>query len=168
METELDALRKELLAAFAWRPYPGDDRLALRSPDDDSAAVQRFFQGRDWRDVTRESLLSAPGLDPNGFMAFMTAEGFEYFLPAFLLLALDVGDTFGLADPLCFYLSSPAADAVKPLEERFTHLLAALTAREKQVVARVLEYLAREYESRGFTPDSFRAALDGCWKRADS
>jgi hypothetical protein len=168
METELDALRKEIREAFAWRPYPGDDRLALRSADDDSAAVQRFFQGRDWRDITLESLLSAPGLDPNGFMAFMTAEGFEYFLPAFLLLALDVGDTFGLADPLGFYLSPPSADAVKPLEERFTHLLAALNVREKQVVARVLEYLASEYERRGFTPDSFRAALDGCWKRVDS
>ncbi|MFP2904787.1 DUF6714 family protein [Pyxidicoccus sp. 3LFB2] len=168
METELDSLRKEIREAFAWRPHPGDDRLAVRHSGPDGDEVQRFFQGRDWRDVTRESLLGASGLDPNGFMAYLTAEGFEYHLPAFLLLALDVGDAFGLADPLIYFLSPPAADAVEPLQERFTHLLAALTAREKHVVARVLDYLAREYESRGFTPDSFRAALEGCWKRADS
>lgn len=155
----------EIRAAFAARPYPGDDRLALgpgypgdeENEGDESADVRRFFRGKDWREVTLDSILDGRGLQPNSFLFFLSTEGFVYYLPAFLLAALDVDERFDLGEPLAFRLM--------PEREDHSRLAAALTAEEKRAVAHALEHLAREYEQRRYTTNQAQAALDSAWGR---
>jgi len=169
MSEEAEALRREIRAAFAWRPYPGDGRLALPgpgSPGDDGVEVARFFRGRDWRDVRLDALMESE-LDPNAFLYFMDAEGFVYFLPAFLLASLDAGGGFDLGEPLAFRLTPPAGDPGDPgvaaTRDLFSRIVSSLTPEEKRAVAHVLEYLAREYEKRGDTANLAQGALHGYW-----
>jgi hypothetical protein len=166
MDHELDSLRGEIREAFAWRPYPGDEHLALHQPGCpgyEGEAVGRFFRGRDWRDLTLQSILDEPELDRNAFMCFMRAEGFVYFLPAFLELSLDIESPITLGESLAFVLTPPGEEASQAWEEQFARILSLLTQGEKQAVTHVLEYLVREYEKRGYGTYPIRAALDGYW-----
>ncbi len=170
MAEEADELQNEIRAAFAGRPYPGDDRLALGgpgSPGDDSEDVARFFRSKDWREITLNSILDGGELDPNAFLYFMSAEGFVYYLPAFLIESLDVDGRFDLGEPLAFRLTPPQGDPGDPglaaSRDLFSRILSALTPEEKRAVAHVLEHLAREYEKRSYNLNLAQAALDSYW-----
>jgi hypothetical protein len=165
-----DELREEIHAAFAGRPYPGDENLALRQPGcpgyegDD---VARFFRGKDWREITLESILNGSGLDRNAFMFFMTSEGFVYYLPAFLAMSLDVDGPFDFGEPLAFLLTPPPeGEKFGAWRDHFAGIVSFLTPEERQAVVHVLEYLASEYERRRYTTNQARMALDSYWAEA--
>lgn len=163
------ALREEIREAFDRRRYPGDDHLALGpgSPGDDSEDVMRFFRGKDWREITLNSILEEGDLDPNAFLYFMSAEGFVFYLPAFLMESLNVDGPFDLGEPLAFRLTPPRGEPGDPglaaSRDLFSRIVAALTPEEKRAVTHVLEHLAREYDRRGDSLNLAQSALDGYW-----
>jgi hypothetical protein len=167
MESEIELLRREVIDAFATRPYPGDDLLRRPERDDtgEIEACYRFFRGKHWRDVTLDSILRAKGLDSNLFMPVMSDEAFVYFLPGFLLLSLGPRGDFSIADQLETYLQPPEYFGKDRYlyAPRFDRLVAELSSREKRAVARVLAYLVREDERHGVDPGMLRNALDGYW-----
>ncbi|HYO52212.1 DUF6714 family protein [Archangium sp.] len=166
MAHDIDQLRKEIHDAFAWRPYPGHDHLALGQPGCpgyEGEAVGRFFRGKDWREITLQSIVDEPALDRNAFMAFMTAEGLVYYLPAFLDISLDVESPFVLGEALAFNLTPPGEGASEAWRAHFSQMASSLTPSEKRAVIHVLEYLVNEYEKRGHSTHPAREALDGYW-----
>jgi hypothetical protein len=166
MAESINDLQKEIREALSGRPYPGDDRIALHRPGCpgyEGETVSRFFRGKDWREITLDSILSDPELDRNAFMSFMTAEGFVYYLPAFLLLSLDVDGPFALGEPLAFKLTPPAEEASEGWKRHFSQIVSSLAPREKRAVAHVLQYLAHEYERRGYVHYQAQAALNSYW-----
>lgn len=149
-------LQQEIDVAFAWRPYPGDDNLGLREPGprgDKGKKVNMFLRGKDWRELTLESLLKHKD-GPHGLIPFMSSEGFAYYLPAFLKLSLDFDNAFDVASALVGELTFHAEG-----------IAASLTPAEKRVVIHVLEFLASEYDGRHLPPDRNRAqaALEYYW-----
>jgi len=85
-------------------------------------------------------------------LGFLTFEGFVYYLPAFLELSLDSDRRFDLDQTLVSFLWS--------FPEQVASLLG---PREKRAVVHVLEFLAGEFDERGFVQNNARAALDHYW-----
>ena len=109
-------MRGKIKSAFARRPYPGDENIVFQRIDcggHESAETEDFFRGKDWRSLVLTPENHANGAAP-GLNAYMTPEATAYFLPAFLLLALDLsGDADNpeleaMVDSLCFMLTRPS------------------------------------------------------------
>jgi len=106
-------LHDRIEAAFASRNYPGDeyiDSFDPRSPDDEEVIV---FRGKNWREIVAggASWYQAG----NSALAVVKPVGLAYFLPAFLIISLEVafekekvsGELYAFADSMCFFLAAP-------------------------------------------------------------
>lgn len=169
MSNTVEQLRREIHDAFAWRPYPGDDNLGLRRPDCpwyEGEEVNGFLRGKDWRELTPESILNYPG-GPGDLMAFMSCEGFVYYLPAFLKLSLDFDRAVDVASSMLFMLTPPGAGTIyaESRTERFLERVSSLTPGEKRVIVQVIEFLLSEYDRLRFPPGTNDAqdALESYW-----
>jgi hypothetical protein len=160
-------LISEIAEAFQGRARPADDRLAFSQPGCpgyEGDQVARFFRGRDWRDLTAQPLIDDPELDRYTFMAFMTPEGFVYFLPAFLRLALDVDGPLEISETLAFKLKPPTSDGTTTnLEQHFAEIVGALSPAQRESVRHTLEFLAEAFDQRGYVINLARQALDDYW-----
>jgi hypothetical protein len=143
-------LRREVRDAFSRRPYPGDDRITRRRPGgtDEAEEVWRRYRGVEWPQVV------AAGRERNlrDDLGSLTYEGFAYYLPAFLELSLDADRRFDLDETLVSYLWSFPED-----------VSALLGPAEKRAVVGVLEFLAGEFDRRGYVQNNARAALEHYW-----
>lgn len=138
-----EELRDLIVNAFASRSYPGDDRIALsnpRHPDYEGHRVAAFFRGRDWRAVTGPALASSYEGDPSAALRFLRDEGFLYYLPAFLTIALDpqAGD---IADSVSYALTAPGSDRAED-RQAFRARMSRLSDAEKNAVTAVLRHLS--------------------------
>ena len=153
MSQTVDALREEIDAAFAGRPYPGDDAIVLRRPGCEgleAEEVWELFRGKSWREITLDAM-KARLVSSDIFS--LSLEGFVYYLPAFLKLALDLDDPYGLDDPV-----------VSRLWTWPEEIAALLVPGEKRAVVHFLEYVAGELERRRPNArNDARTALDHFW-----
>jgi hypothetical protein len=161
--TRADDLRDLIVKAFAGRSYPGDDRIALsdpRHPGYEGHRVAAFFRGKDWREVAAHGLETGYEGDPTAALRFLRDEGFHYYLPAFLTIALDphAGD---IADAVAYALTAPGSG---PAEDRpqFQARMGRLSHEEKKAVTAVLRHLA-EREGPG---SPAQTALQSFWTSA--
>jgi hypothetical protein len=153
-----DDLQDAIVKAFSSRLYPGDDRIArsdARYADYEGHRVRALFLGKDWREVTAPWLRTAYEGDPTAVLRFLTDEGFLYYLPAFLTIALDAqaGD---LADAVSYALTPPeAAGELNAFRAR----MGRLAAEERAAVTAVLRHVAEREGAGGPAHD----ALQGYW-----
>ena len=153
-----EALRRQIEAAFANAPYPGDDHIGFDADDWESAELARAFKGRHWQELSPAELQYHSS-------SFLSLEGFRYYLPAYLLAALeDHGNlmphtVYGLTLPQG---SSPEEQRLRAWQlERFE----GLSSTQKRAVRAFLEYArdeASHYFSQGQEP---RLALERYWDR---
>src|SRR5262245_43030712 len=83
-------IRRMIEQAWADARYPGDDEVH----GDDEPHLDRIgddFRGKHWRDVPTEAVRWHGGWEM-GSLYFMPLPAFHFYLPAFLLVALDYGD----------------------------------------------------------------------------
>lgn len=161
-----EQLYNEIASAFSNRVYPGDDKIAAQADDDlsfEGSQVGSFFRGKDWRDVTWQSILSHPDLDPYGFLFFLTEQGFAYYLPAFLQEMLDVEKTAELADAVCFALTPSEDSESSMVEEKNEQRRKQFNREESRTIAHVLDYLVEEWRRLGFAGDQPQKALTSYW-----
>jgi hypothetical protein len=160
-------LRRAVEHAFAKREYPGDDRIAdsdPRYPAYEGHTVTAFHQGKDWREITLRHLFDDYPGDPTACMAFMQPEGWRYYLPAYLLIALDWEESDAVGDAVVGILTHPRGrvesftgvandlgldpeDVLATHVARFEERLSGLSAAELDAVRRVLEHLADRVEA---------------------
>jgi hypothetical protein len=76
-------LFQQIREAFAATPYPGDNRLCGSDQGDEPAEYAMELRGLRWETVHPELLAHCYAA-----LSFLSAEGFRYFLPAFLLADL--------------------------------------------------------------------------------
>ena len=96
--------------AFAEPPYPGDERIAdsdARYESYEGHAVTVFHRGKTWREITLRHLLDDYAGDPTACLAFMTPEGWRYYLPAYPLIALQPDEADAIADAVVGALTHP-------------------------------------------------------------
>ena len=124
-ETEKTGLRDRIERAFAPRTYPGDDHIGHimpGCPGYEGNLAAEFFRGKDWRDIAFQDLLGGYDGPGGALVAFMEPQGIAYYLPAFLIMALDLtpGEPSdeevaldGFVDSLCFYLARPSENSLR-------------------------------------------------------
>jgi len=147
----VDDLVRDLHAAFASRPYPGDDRIARLGPpgpSDEAEEVWRRYRGRNWRQMAVEGR----GRNLRDDIPFLTFEGLAYYLPAFVELSLDRNCPFDVDEALASFLWTFPEEVASLLEPA-----------QKRVVVRALEYLADEFDRRSYVRNDARAALEHYW-----
>jgi len=147
----VDELRGEVHAAFAGRVYPGDEGIVRRRPGCPGLEPERTwerFLGRSYKDIAA----LGRGESLRDDIAFLTPEGFAYYLPAFLDLALDDDPHQELDGALASYLWTCAEEVAGRLRPT-----------EKRATVRVLEFLARAFDDRGYVRNDARAALEHYW-----
>ena len=179
------SVRSRVELAFAERPYPGDERIAdsdSRYESYEGHAVTAFHRGKTWNEITLRHLVDGYAGDPTACLAFMTPEGWRYYLPAYLLVALQPDEAGAIADAVVGTLTHPRARAAAftrvaidlGLEPetvlaqhtgRFGDRMSGLTAAELEAVRAVLQWFAAwedgvQARVDVATPNSARAALD--------
>ena len=178
-------VRSRVELAFAERPYPGDERIAesdSRYESYEGHAVAAFHRGKRWKEITSRRLVEDYAGDPSACLAFMTPEGWRYYLPAYLLIALQPDEADVIADAVVGALTHPRARTASftrvaidlELEpetvlaahtKRFVERISGLTAAELEAVRAVLRWLAAWEDAaverfEVVPPNSARAALD--------
>ena len=70
----------------SFRSVPGPERITRLEPweDSESGAITAMLQGKHWSELTPELVQGQPDA-----IAFLSAEAFRYFLPGYLLIALE-------------------------------------------------------------------------------
>jgi hypothetical protein len=110
---------------------------------DDSAELEAALRGRHWRDVPRETLYAKRQELP-----LLTSEGFRFYLPAFLLAALDDEEIrFFL---LCHFDVAANGGTLKQGLSKFSD-------GERAALRAFFEYMAE-------APDQFVAPDHGEWR----
>lgn len=162
MASDVEKLRRNLARVFSSRAYPGDNKIAESRPwipEYEGNQVARYFKGKRWQDLSYQKLRSEYPADPTACVHFMIDEGFQYFLPGFLTMALDLNEAGEIADAICSTLTEPARDALPQDKARFASRMDGLSSEEKNAVREALEFLAREYDRAGYPDNPARAAL---------
>lgn len=151
-----EAIKKQIEDAFSDTPKPDDASIGYNPDDWESAELALAFKGRHWQDITPAELQYHSS-------SFLSSEGFHYYLPAYLLAALDdygsllQKTVFGLGPP---NESSPRAKDVWAWQlERFERLSSA----QKRAVRVFLEYARDECTSDFIQGDAPRLALERYW-----
>jgi len=147
----MDETAQEIREAFAGRPYPGDDRIARRQPGcrgSEAEETWNLFRGKEWQ----EMIPIGRKVNLGEHVPFLTFEGFAYYLPALLTLALRVEDLRAPDEELVFHLWSYPEE-----------IAALLRPSEKKILVQVLELLAREYAQRNYVRNDAQTALDHYW-----
>jgi hypothetical protein len=149
-DAEADSLIAAIVAAFAHRPYPGDDRItreAIGHPDHEANVVADVFRGKRWNEMTWDAITGAAKgrpFDPQGFIFLFTPEAFAYYLPAFLTELIAHERPPELAESLLFALSQEASTDLD--ERRWAEArMALLNDQERVVVARARRSIAARF-----------------------
>lgn len=80
-------LRTQIREAWAHAKYPDDARISDEASPR-AMQVASFFHGKHWKDIALETLRACPG-DASACLECMSAGAFQYYVPAYMLIALD-------------------------------------------------------------------------------
>lgn len=162
MASEVEKLRSNLTRAFSGRAYPGDNKIAESRPwipEYEGNQVARYLKGKRWQDLSYQKLRAEYPADPTACVHFMIDEGFQYYLPGFLTMALDLGEAGDVADAICGALTEPSRDVPEQDKTRFASRMNGFSNDERNALREALEFLAREYDRAGYPDNPARAAL---------
>ena len=139
-------------AAFARVAHPGDDKLLHPDCRDDMDIVD-FYGGVHWRDV-------APDVVISGYAApsFFSAEGFQFYLPAYMIWALRNHDGPEIAIESTLIALDPG-ERDDALHDFQVSKFALITPRQRLAIVAFLEVF-RDVEDRG---QYASLALDHYW-----
>ncbi|HEX4454907.1 MAG TPA: DUF6714 family protein [Kofleriaceae bacterium] len=133
-----DAVRAQIVAAWHDAVAPGDDKICAPTYDDEG--IGAYFRGRTWQGHEVQSLrYHSAGL------SFFTAEGFAYYLAAYLLAVIDdarAADT--IIDSVLFHLSPTQLD--KTWGDSYLARLACLSPAQRRAVIAYLEWCALRWD----------------------
>jgi hypothetical protein len=125
----------------AWKdvPYPGDDQIFTPKSYDDED-VTRYFSGTSWKGHTVQDLRA----HSSAISSFFTPAAYHYWLPAFLIAAVEDPDELsqGYDSIIWSLLPNEAAE--------FEARMALLTDAQKRTIIDVIEHLIAFYDDPTF------------------
>jgi hypothetical protein len=161
-----ELLRREIATAFGGAPYPGDEGIVSKHimnghelHDPERRAIAEVFKGLHWSAVSHETLMRN-----QDSLSFFTPDGLRFFLPAYLMAALDgVGDIRGF---VVDFLRCPDRSLYQgELRAHFLGQVSSLSPGQRNAVKLVLEYLKDSADDELFRGD-VTAALERYWSAA--
>ncbi|MGG7636953.1 DUF6714 family protein [Pseudomonas sp. ES1] len=150
-EAQLE-MRSEVELAFGKRNPPRADEI-INTEFIEPTRIRNFFNGRAWWDITLEVLWSDYSGGGSACLSFMSPKGRNYYLPLYLLLAVEhyyKGDavTLDFASRLLMYA-----------KDDHYYKISTLNGEEMKAIAKVLRFLASKYDDK-----YAQEALDYIWK----
>ena len=139
--SEIRALIEE---AWASSEYPGDSKIAYDKAgyNLECKQVADFFRGKKWNNVTLSALRAYRG-DASACLHFMSATAFRYYLPAYMLIAIDdYSDADVVADSAVNALA-PAAPG--PLREFWVERVSGLSPKQSKAIVEFLSFMQAEH-----------------------
>jgi hypothetical protein len=152
-ESRLERLKSKIKQAFAEAEYPGDDQILYdRDHCLECQQVAADFQGQSWPQMPFKILR----FNRESFGSQFTPEGFRFYLPAYLLAALEDGDV--LEYTLFSLLPLDKPDSVARWREK----VQGLSAEQRHIVREFLDYIKEERPAH-FLPDYPNSKLTLYW-----
>lgn len=155
MNDRIEETKRIIERAFDEVEYPSGKPVV--SAADGPALVERFTNER-WQDLTPEMLTYSS-------LYFFTAEGFQYFLPAFLLTSLDEENVELRGRVVRALAPHTPGDAAQ--EAAFLERIRLLSPVQRAAVRAFLEVVNATYADE-FRRSPAALARDGYWLREDS
>lgn len=142
-----DALRKAITDAFQEIPCPGDDRIVSHKcwECDEVAAKLKGTRWEEWVDKPGELSMRGAGI------FLLSAEGFRYFLPAFLIASLKDNSNF-ISDALLSALEDPNLASIKSAhidENWYRRRMAGFSSKQLAAIRQYLSSLPPEGDIHG-------------------
>ena len=148
-QSKREEVSKEIRESFALNKYPGDSQLLELDPkvDPDSGDIFEALQGKSWQELLAH-LAQIDGPDLYWFCwvySLLTPDAFYYYLPAFLIISLDLERVDTVGDHLIYFLRS--SDKV---EDAYTRRYAdevtiRSTPSQRIAIQNWVRYLLEEY-----------------------
>ena len=109
--------------AWSGTEYPGHDRIAYDTSLE-GLQVAQFFRGRKWKTITLAVFETYSG-DSSACLCFMLPDGFRYYLPAYMLIAVDEYPDADVTADSAVYALTPPASLTEPLWRERSNLFSA-------------------------------------------
>ncbi len=131
-------VRTQIEKAFARVSYPGDDNLVSKVDfrDLEREEIADFFRGKRWQTLTGDELESQ-----NSALSFFTTDALHYYIPAFLIHALDWYN----ADIAAHYLIYTIVPSFYDSSERFKTKIPEFDAPQRRAIRDTLLYIVSIY-----------------------
>jgi len=103
-----EEILKKIAEAFINEPYIGDENIVYNNSEDhfECYELKKQFIGVKWEDVSKELIF-----ENKDYLPFLSAEGFKYYLPAFMnYIISDFYDSDTLADNVIDLLTLPVEE----------------------------------------------------------
>ncbi|MGH7208827.1 MAG: DUF6714 family protein [Nitrospiraceae bacterium] len=137
-------LKEQVRSAFADVPYPGDKNI-VQGSSLEAKEIESFFKGKRWEEITLESLKTNPPMDSSAGLSFMTKEAFQYYLPAYLMIAIDHKSEADVI-PEFTIRALCIPEIPKPDRDRYHLRVENFTAAQRRAIKAVLEYVRELFE----------------------
>jgi hypothetical protein len=137
-------LRTLVERAWEGSVYPGDVNIAYDGEGHNLECIQvaDFFRGKRWNDVTLGSLKSYRG-DASACLYFMSVDAFRYYLPAYMLIALD---NYAEADVVAdTAVNALTPQPLGPLQKFWAERLAGFSPKQREAIVAFLRFMASEH-----------------------
>lgn len=173
----IEALKRQIVIAFADAQYPGDQNIGDSPPGYvlESDQVVDFFRGKSWQQISYQDLVRNYKGDHRAVLHFMSPDAFRYYLPALLTTTFDYLLESGVKDvenaaqevysehsSLVFALTRPeSAEA----QVRFDQRVATFTSTQKKAIVSFLEFVVQEHSRLDWSllAEEASEALNSYW-----
>ena len=144
-------------------------RAFLQYEDEEGRVAERFFAGKDWRDMTYRVIREGLTTPESAALTFMSPEGFRYFLPAYMLIALEEYDISDVtAESAILSLTPDVLEFTGNADDPgswFGRRVGGFTDAQRRAIAGFLLAM-QEMHGQDFSEDSSpMAALERYWAR---
>lgn len=148
---EIEALKRRIREAFANAKYPGDE--AIQDDDDPEEIDSKAFLGHHWRDITEEAIRAN-----SAAVQFFSPACFAFYLPAYLIFALDHLHTRDYATEAAVTCLKPRKG--RPVPNRFQ----LLSETQRTAIAAFLVFMRDSVKHMGLNMFA-EEALSRYWER---
>jgi hypothetical protein len=152
----LEALQQQIEQAFVDVPYPGDDHIIDDPYDWEAAELLECFKGKHWKELSYEDLFQ-------NSLTFVGLDAYSFYLPAYLLAALD---DYERSDHVVYGLCPMSSEKPKLLQWQLRRY-DRLNARQREAVRSFLEYMRDEKREYVFDAEEIHDALERYWAREE-
>lgn len=143
-KNEIVQLIKE---AFNNIPYPGDDNIVYENQYDENYEgnqMAKFFRGKRWQQITLKSLQNEYRCDGSSCLCFMSPQSFKYYLPAYMIIAVEKYEEADAIGDSAIYALSPPQD--NDLIESWTQNISGFSEKQREAIVEFLQFMHENYK----------------------
>jgi hypothetical protein len=141
-----DKLKALIVDAWADAQYPGDDAITYDKIwyHLECKEVAGFFRRKHWKDITLPVLRKYRG-DASACLNFMSPEACQFYLPAYMLIAIDNHDEADVVADSALNMLLPSDDP--SLANYWRERAAGFSPKQRKAIVSFLRFLQQHYSS---------------------